>query len=474
MPDIRRLSEQALFRYSCVAAVALYVLFLQFYHLGELPIVQWDESRLAVNAAEMSQSNQFLISTFEDKPDLYNTKPPLMIWLQALSIKVFGLTEWAIRLPSALAALACFFALFRLVSILSNSLYFGLLAVMLLATSGGFIQLHGSMTGDFDTLLSAFVLAAFLYFRSFLIDRNDKAILGFTIFQSLALLSKSAAGLIPIPVYILMMFLFKEQKRLRPILLALGLSLIPFIAYTLIREMASGGYLQAIWNNDFHGRYSKALEGHTSEWHYYIVNLFDYRFHYWIWLLPIILLSSLKLKNRNLNFLISAFLLYLFFLSSAGTRIHWYDMPLLPLVAGIISVGISAIQDKWVPVSRQWALGLAIVLALTIPTKDKFEFIAFRKGLLLDPGHYELSQMMKAHDPKHKAKYIANWYDAEFYFYSIQHPEISRGKFSKLEIGDTVLMGNLYKDSLPMLYQFNTIKKTENAQTVHITGHKNP
>jgi hypothetical protein len=81
---------------------------------------------------------------------------------------------------------------------------------------------------------------------------------------------------------------------------------------------------------------------------------------------------------------------------------------------------------------------------------------------------------MKAHDKTKKAKYIANWYDAEFFFYTRQHPEISRGQFRQLNIGDTVMMGNLYKDSLPLRYEFNLIDKTENAQTVVITGHKNP
>ena len=471
---MKKLTEHPYFQYFCVAVVALYVLFLQFYKLGELPIVQWDESRLAVNAAEMSQSNNFLVSTFENKADLYNTKPPLLVWIQTLCIKVFGLTEWSVRLPSALAALACFFAVFYLVFSISKNIYFGLLATILLATSGGFIQLHGSMTGDYDTLLTAFVLAALMYFRSFIVDQNDKALIGFTIFQSLALLCKSAAGIIPIPVYLIVCFAYKDYSRLKPLLMALLISVMPFISYIFIREMAEGGYLQAIWNNDFHGRFSKALEGHTSEWYYYIVNLFDYRFHYWIWLLPVILLICPFIKDKNLRFFSLSFLGYLFFLSMASTRIHWYDMPLLPLVAILLSYGLFVLYSKIKQPVLKIILTLGILGALVIPIKDKFDFIAYRKGLILDPGHYELSHRMKAHDKTHKAKYIANWYDAEFFFYTRQHPEISRGQFRQLNTGDTVMMGNLYKDSLPLRYEYHLIDKTENAQTVVITGHKNP
>jgi len=36
---------------------------------------------------------------------MWNTKPPLMIWCQVISMKLLGINEWAIRLPSALAAL---------------------------------------------------------------------------------------------------------------------------------------------------------------------------------------------------------------------------------------------------------------------------------------------------------------------------------------------------------------------------------
>jgi 4-amino-4-deoxy-L-arabinose transferase-like glycosyltransferase len=471
---LKTLTEHSYFRIGSIAIVAAYVLFLQFYHLGELPIVQWDESRLAVNAAEMSQSNNFLISTYENKADLYNTKPPLLIWLQTLSIKVFGLTEWAIRLPSALAALACFFAVFYLVFGISKNIYFGLLATILLATSGGFIQLHGSMTGDYDTLLSAFVLAALLYFRSYIIDKNDKALIGFTIFLSLAILCKSAAGFIPIPVFIILALMFKDIERAKKLLFAIALSLIPFVAFIFIREMAEPGYLQAIWNNDFHGRFSKPLEGHTSEWYYYIVNLFDYRFHYWIWLLPVIIVVCPIIKDKNLRYFCLSFLLYLFFLSMAGTRIHWYDMPLLPLIAILISYGVYLFWQKQKLALTKTIIPIVILAMLAYPIIQKFEFIYIRKGLLLDPGHYELSHMMKSHNKQQKAKYIANWYDAEFFFYTRQHPEISRGQFRQLELGDTVMYGNLYKDSLPLRYQYKLLLKTENAQTVVITGHKNP
>ena len=76
-----------------------------FVHLNHQPIRIWDEARLAMNAYEMNRDGNLLVTHFEGKPDLWNTKPPLMIWLQVLCIKILGFTELAVRLPSAIAAL---------------------------------------------------------------------------------------------------------------------------------------------------------------------------------------------------------------------------------------------------------------------------------------------------------------------------------------------------------------------------------
>ena len=157
----------------------LYSVLTQFYGLGELPIVQWDESRLAVNAAEMYQTQEYLVTTYEHQPDLYNTKPPLMIWLQVLSIKFFGLTEWAIRFPSALAGLFTIWLVGLIVFRKTQSVLSTCLAMLILTTSDGLIQLHGSMTGDYDALLVFFLLAALFQCMRYLENGKQSNLIAF-------------------------------------------------------------------------------------------------------------------------------------------------------------------------------------------------------------------------------------------------------------------------------------------------------
>lgn len=452
---------------------ASFILFIQFYHLGELPIVQWDESRLAVNAAEMSIDNNWMVTHFEGQPDLYNTKPPLMIWLQTLSIHLFGLNEFAIRFPSALAGTLCILICGLQVYRMTKSIWTSMLSSILLTLSYGFIQLHGTLTGDYDSLLALFVFLSFTQLYNFIFDSKSFSIAKQMLYLSLCIMTKSAAAFITLPIYFAAILVFNNGKgTLKYIYLWTCASLF-FLTYCLIREYIQAGYLEAIWANDFHGRFSKPLEGHTSHWYYYFVNLFTTRYSYFIYLLPLAAFIGIKYKNRSLNFFSLVLFSYLILLSIAKTRIHWYDTPLLPIIGIVISAGIQVFLNRLLITKRVQIIIAAVCILFTMPLMiEKTKFITKRKGMVLDFGHYELSQFMRTYKEKDTVGYIANWYDAEFYFYTIQNPTIKRYNFGQLHIGNKVMMGNLYKDSLPLKYNYKTIDSTENAKIIEITGIK--
>jgi 4-amino-4-deoxy-L-arabinose transferase-like glycosyltransferase len=75
------------------------------------------------------------------------------------SIALFGPVEWAIRLPSALAALGTLLCTTLFVRRLTHSLPTAIAAGTLLLLSPGFFGEHGARTGDFDAPLLFFVTA---------------------------------------------------------------------------------------------------------------------------------------------------------------------------------------------------------------------------------------------------------------------------------------------------------------------------
>ena len=74
-----------------------------FSHLGAIGLVGPDEPRYAWIAREMAETGDWVTPRLYGKP--WFEKPPLYYWGAALSFKLFGVSEAAARLPSAVSAL---------------------------------------------------------------------------------------------------------------------------------------------------------------------------------------------------------------------------------------------------------------------------------------------------------------------------------------------------------------------------------
>ena len=80
-----------------------------FSHLGAIGFVGPDEPRYAWIARDMTETGDWVTPRLYGKP--WFEKPPLYYWSAAISLRLFGVSETAARLPSALAALLATLAL---------------------------------------------------------------------------------------------------------------------------------------------------------------------------------------------------------------------------------------------------------------------------------------------------------------------------------------------------------------------------
>lgn len=74
--------------------------------LGAYPLMDSTESRYAEIARKMLETGQWLVPQFDYGVPFWG-KPPLSMWLSAASMALFGVNEFAARLPSLLSLLAC-------------------------------------------------------------------------------------------------------------------------------------------------------------------------------------------------------------------------------------------------------------------------------------------------------------------------------------------------------------------------------
>src|SRR5580765_5559786 len=80
-----------------------------FSHLGAIGFVGPDEPRYAWIARDMAETGDWVTPRLYGKP--WFEKPPLFYWGAALCFKLFGVSEAAARLPSAISALLATLAL---------------------------------------------------------------------------------------------------------------------------------------------------------------------------------------------------------------------------------------------------------------------------------------------------------------------------------------------------------------------------
>lgn len=318
-----------------------------FLHLDYLPLDNFDEARLAVSALEMHENGNWLVPHFGGKPDMWSVKPPMMIWAQTLCIKLFGVHELSIRLPSALAALFTVLLLFYFSKKYLNRPLTGILAGLILITTKGYIVKHVTRTGDYDALLVLFMAAQVLLFWLFLSSENQQKkkkyilLLGCSI--ALSVLTKSVVGFMFLPAF----FIFAIfQKKIKSIFLfkwtwlsALG-SLSLILGYYFLREKYNPGYIQAVWENELGGRFLETVEQHKAPFGWYFERLITTQFTPWIYFLPFVFWMGFKSNSKTkrlISYLSLVIISFLLIISFSGTKLYHYDAPIYPLLALLIA-----------------------------------------------------------------------------------------------------------------------------------------
>src|SRR3989344_1103330 len=77
--------------------------FIFFYRIDYNTLASWDEAWYGSIAREIVRSGDFMKMIWNGKP--YYDHPPMGFWLMPISYKLFGISEFSTRLPSAILGL---------------------------------------------------------------------------------------------------------------------------------------------------------------------------------------------------------------------------------------------------------------------------------------------------------------------------------------------------------------------------------
>ncbi|AYA38094.1 phospholipid carrier-dependent glycosyltransferase [Hymenobacter oligotrophus] len=318
-----------------------------FWLLSSLPVQQWDEARTGLNGLGIWLHHDWIVLRHLGEPDLWNGKPPLWPWLLALSFRVFGPNELGLRLPAALVALATVLLVYRAGHHWLGSRRAGLLAGLVLLTSQGYVTLHVTRTGDYDTLLTFWATAGALSWLAYLRTGTARwAWLTGAAF-ALALFTKGIAGVLFGPGLLVAVALTKQWQRLRhPVpWLAAGLVLITAVGWYTVRELAAPGYLAGVWAYEVGGPAGEQLEEHYHPFEWYLSLLAERKFTAWLLAALLGWLIGFWQPQHSPGWWLSRFtaavaVSFLLSISLVQTRLEWYDAQVYPLLALQAAAGL--------------------------------------------------------------------------------------------------------------------------------------
>lgn len=337
------------------------------------PLNDYDEARYAEVSKNMILTNEILIPLAggPDEPrnlvftklgngqELYPFfwKPPFVIWLQAISMKLFGINEFAARIPSLLASLGSIIVLFKIMRIyhIRNKLIFALLFSFSLSYDFSFISSQGTTDAVLTFLGMLVILLAH--------KNGTRVTVTAGIITGLALLTKSIAAF-----WIPLMFIF-VTFHLKKITLK---CMVQYILSTLFIAAPWFIYMFLKFGNVFIERHflfnaSGGAAGGQNfappQW--YVIYMLD-MWKPFIFLLPIIIYAVLQdMNEKKWNYFIPFIWICSILLpfSLSKSKVWWYIYPMWPPFILLLALSLQHIHKN----VKHILLSILLIAASFVP-----------------------------------------------------------------------------------------------------------
>ncbi len=345
------LNKQRLFLGSAfISVVLLYVYPLA---LGT-PLLDPDEGLHASISQEMADSNDYVIPRSLGEP--FRDKPILFFAAQAFSLRLFGMTEAAVRFPGLM------FALFGVITtaLLARRLFDHTTAIITTVVSLTLVvPLSLAQVAAHDVALVPWtnLLLLCMWEMEHGVSRVSRLAwsIGATIFVALAILTKGLIGIAVLAVGYALYAIVTRQLRwplIARCTLILGGGVLLASPWYLAMENASPGYLHYYFIERHLLGYVTSTQHHGREvWYYYLPVMLFGAMPWTPYALPWVVrfrFSRQWLEDPEAKsgiYLICWLCGGVLFLSVAGSKLLTYALPLFPALAILVGAGIKLFFD---------------------------------------------------------------------------------------------------------------------------------
>ncbi len=364
--------------------ISVIVIWAVFFLSGvfSIPLIPPDEPKYAFAATKMIETGDFITPTFNCQPRF--DKPPMIYWAIALSYKIFGVSDWAARVPSLLATLGVMFLIYR-ASEQRFDHWTAVLSVLVFATI-----LHVWVMGRAvapEMLLVFFEVAAiFSYCQAIEKEKNGHLYLGY-VFSAFAVLTKGPVGIL-IP-WAVIFFYFSYEKGVfhtaKKMLNPLGIILFLVIGlpwYIIMIKIHGYRYVEEFFLNHNIYRFTGQARQHSFRFYYYVPIVVG---SLYLWLpfsqeLWIHLKKIFRERSDELFFLFWAAFVLVFF-SISSNKLHNYILIAYPPLAILMGSAIRKIR-VFKKTVRNVSMVFALIEILALVYTAYFKITTFIPVLL--------------------------------------------------------------------------------------------
>lgn len=344
------------------------------WNLGNVGLVDETEPLFAEAARQMTVTGDWITPYFNQETRF--DKPPLIYWLMAIAYQTIGVNEWAVRLPSALSAIALVGMVFYTLWRFGTLPFFSSLphARWLAAGIGAAIMaLHPltfvwARTGVSDMLLTSCIgLALLTFFCGYASGEPSPSVLtspsphspsptpwylASYAFIGLSILTKGPIGLVLPGLVVLAFLLYTNNLRLlgreMHLLQGLGIILVLTLPWYVLVTLANGeAFINSFFGYHNVERFTSVVNRHSAPWYFYFVVVL-LGFAPWSVYLPIAI-ARLQFWKRTLwcnqprSAQLGVFALFWFaavfgFFSIAITKLPSYVLPLMPAATILVAL----------------------------------------------------------------------------------------------------------------------------------------
>lgn len=304
--------------------------------IGSVHLFDWDEVNFAEIAREMIVNENYLNVQINYQP--FWEKPPLFFWLQALSMKIFGINEFASRFPNVIVGIASILSLFYIGKKFITE-KFGF--IWALSYIGSILPHFYFKTGIIDPLFNLFIFLSIYFFYLYQDQYKKKNLLIASILSGLAVLTKGPVAILIILLVVFFFVIYKWKTikiKILDLIIA-GLIICIITSFWFISEIINGGGIELFKEFiDYQIRlFSTSEAGHGQPFYYHFIVLFFGCFPISLIAIPYLLKKNFSNSKSifvrdfyTLNFILFWVVLILFSITTTKI-VHYSSLCYFPL-----------------------------------------------------------------------------------------------------------------------------------------------